>query len=40
MLRRKYFVPDEIRTDRIQQTGKLVAKADGGSSYTCGFNLR
>ena len=32
LLRRKDFVPDEIRTDRIQQIEKLVAKADGGST--------
>ena len=32
LLRRIDFVPDEIRTDRIQQIEKLVAKADGGST--------
>ena len=32
MLKRKDFVPDEIRTDRIQQIEKLISKADGGST--------
>ena len=32
LLRRKDFVPDEIRTDRIQQIERLIAKADGGST--------
>jgi hypothetical protein len=32
VLRRKDFVPDEIRTDRIQQIEKMISKADGGST--------
>ena len=32
LLRRKDFVPDEIRTDRIQQIERLIANADGGST--------
>ena len=32
MLKRKDFITDEIRTDRIQQIEKLVSKADGGGT--------
>ena len=32
MPKQKDFVPDDIRTDRIQQLEMLVSKADGGST--------